>query len=80
LAIVATDAPGIREVVEHERTGLLCAPDPASLGAALDRLVADAGLRERLGAAARSEAMARYALSGLARREADLLRAVAGRA
>ncbi len=55
-AIVAPDQPNIREVLEHERTALLF--DPAREGAmwaAIARLLGDAALRRRLGAAARAE-------------------------
>ena len=55
-AIVAPDQPNIREVLEHERTALLF--DPAREGAmwaAIARLLGDAPLRRRLGAAARAE-------------------------
>lgn len=53
LPIAATDAGGIPEVVEHERTGLL-APrgEPVQLGAAILRLLRDPDLAHRLGAAA----------------------------
>ena len=55
-AIVAPDQPNIREVLEDGRTALLF--DPAREGAmwaAVARLLADPGLRARLGAAARAE-------------------------
>jgi glycosyltransferase involved in cell wall biosynthesis len=43
--------------VQHERDGLLVAPeDPAALARALDRLAADAPLRARLGTAAAARA------------------------
>jgi glycosyltransferase involved in cell wall biosynthesis len=43
-------------VVEDERTGLLVAPDAPAIRAGLLRLL-DAGLRTRLGAAARERAL-----------------------
>lgn len=53
LAVVAPDQPNLREVLVHERNGLLVAPgDGDALGAALARLTADEALRERLGAEA----------------------------
>ncbi len=54
-AVVASDVGGLRDLVEHERTGLLLPPqDPAALRAALDRLLADPKLRATLGTAARA--------------------------
>ncbi len=53
-AVVASDVGGLRDLVRHEETGLVVPPrDPAALRAALDRLLGDAELRARLGAAAR---------------------------
>jgi len=55
-AIVAPDQPNIREVLEHERTALLFDPGRAgAMGEAIARLLGDAPLRRRLGAAARAE-------------------------
>lgn len=53
-AIVATDVPGCREIVQHERSGLLVPPrDAAALAAALRRLIDDRKLREHMGLAGR---------------------------
>ena len=53
--LVATDVPGCREVCRDGETGLLVPPrDPAALADALERLLADAALRRRLGAGARA--------------------------
>ncbi len=58
LPVVSTAVGGIPEVAVDGETALLVAPgDAAALEDALDALVADAGLRDRLGAAGR----ARYA-------------------
>ncbi|HTL31381.1 MAG TPA: glycosyltransferase family 4 protein [Tepidisphaeraceae bacterium] len=47
--IVATDVPGIRNVVTNEKTGLLVPHGaPRELALAIDRLVRDLALRERL--------------------------------
>ena len=54
LPVVASRLSGIPELVEHEVEGLLVPPgDPTALADAIERLVADPGLRARLGAAAR---------------------------
>jgi glycosyltransferase involved in cell wall biosynthesis len=55
--IVASDIGGLRDVVVDGETGLLVSPgDAEAMAAALRRLLADAGLRERMGAAARLQA------------------------
>ena len=53
--LIATDVPGCREIVVPEQTGLLARPnDPAALAEAMCRMVEDADLRRRCGAAARA--------------------------
>ncbi|MEZ5100658.1 MAG: glycosyltransferase family 4 protein [Thermoleophilia bacterium] len=52
--VVASAVGGLADLVVDGETGLLVPPrDPAALRAALDRLLADAALRARLGAAGR---------------------------
>jgi glycosyltransferase involved in cell wall biosynthesis len=54
LPVVGTDVPGNRDLIDDERTGLLVpAENPAALAAALERVMLDGTLRERLGNAAR---------------------------
>lgn len=61
LPVVATRLPGIQEAVEDGRSGLLVDPeDPPGLADALQRALADAALRRRLGAAARADASDRF--------------------
>ncbi len=73
-AIVAPDQPNIREILTHERTALLFDPDaPGAMWEAVARLIDDAPLRTRLGAAARAELEARdYTWRGNARRVAGI--------
>ncbi len=64
IAVVATDVPGIRDVVRHNQTGLLVPPsDPPRLAAAIRQLVEDRTLRERLIAAASSDVRQRLTWS-----------------
>jgi glycosyltransferase involved in cell wall biosynthesis len=61
LPVVATDVGAVAEEIDEGGTGFVVAPlDPAGIAAALGRLVADAGLRERMGAAGRERALARF--------------------
>jgi glycosyltransferase involved in cell wall biosynthesis len=59
--VVATAVGGLVDAIENERTGLLVPPrDVPALRAAIERLLGDAELRERLGRAARTEARDRF--------------------
>jgi glycogen synthase len=56
--LVATAAGGLADLVHHERTGLrVPVDDDAALAAALDRLLGDPALAERLGRAAREHVL-----------------------
>ena len=54
LPVAAAPVGGIPRLITHERTGLLLRQDRSDLAEQLGRLIADAELRRRLGAAARS--------------------------
>lgn len=53
LPVVGTDVSGIRDVIRDGETGVLCGTDAAGIRAAISRVLADAGLRERIGRNAR---------------------------
>ncbi len=55
--VVASDAGGLRALVRDGQTGLLCRPgDPAALAEALDVVLSDASLAQRMGAASAARA------------------------
>jgi glycosyltransferase involved in cell wall biosynthesis len=59
--VISFDVDGAREVVDHERTGLLVAPrNSAGLAAAIKRLADDPALRSRLAAAGQSACADRF--------------------
>jgi len=63
LPVIATAVGGVPEMITHEVNGLLVEPgDVAGLAAAIRRLMEDAGLRERLGGAARETIATRFSL------------------
>ena len=75
-AVVGTDVDGIRDVIRHEETGLLCPPTAEGLAQAISRLLIDADLRKRLGRAARKFVEQEYSLERIVTRELSILREV----
>jgi glycosyltransferase involved in cell wall biosynthesis len=74
LPVVATDIRGSREEVVPEETGALVpVNDAVALAAALNRLVADPGLRALWGAAGRARALALYDETKVIARQLDIL-------
>jgi glycosyltransferase involved in cell wall biosynthesis len=72
-AVVAADSPGLRDSVRRDETGLLVPyDDDGALSSALVRVLTDAPLRERLGAAGVAWA-ARFRWEDCARRSLDAL-------
>jgi glycosyltransferase involved in cell wall biosynthesis len=66
LPIIASAVGQIPSILEHGRTGILVLPgEPAAVAEALARLAQDPDLRQRLGAAARAEAVQRFSWDGV---------------
>ena len=76
LTAIGCDVPGIREAIDHGRTGWLCTPTATGLRAAIDTLLADAPLRRRLGDAARDGVQSDCALESMLAREVAVLHAL----
>ncbi|MFG6457065.1 glycosyltransferase [Roseateles sp. BYS96W] len=76
-ACIASDVIGVRGVIDHERTGLLVPEgDADALAAAIERLLLDPALADRLGASARERALAEHG-QALMRQRYDALLAQA---
>jgi glycosyltransferase involved in cell wall biosynthesis len=76
--VVASDLPELREVVADGETGRLFKPgDKAALARQTRALLEDAGLRRRLGAAAREHARKHFGAAGAVRQAARLYEAAA---
>jgi glycosyltransferase involved in cell wall biosynthesis len=81
LPVITTRVGAIPEMVTDGEHGLLVAPgDVEGLRAAIERLLDDAALRARMGAAGRARVEADYDAGRNAARLLDVLRAVAGAA
>jgi glycosyltransferase involved in cell wall biosynthesis len=80
LPAVGARTGGIVDVIEEDGSGLMFAPrDVQGLASGLDRLLADPGLRERLGTRARAIARTRFDLEDSVLGYTSLFRAVASR-
>ena len=72
--VVATDVPGIRDVVRDGRTGLLVpVGSPPHLAATIRRVLSDDRLKQTLVAAAREDVLKRFTWEAVVRRYARLL-------
>jgi glycosyltransferase involved in cell wall biosynthesis len=73
--VVAFDVGGVRDVVVHEETGILVgAVDATALLAAVERLIPDPKLRERLGRSGRAKVERQFTLAIQAEAWAQCLR------
>jgi glycosyltransferase involved in cell wall biosynthesis len=78
LPVVASRMGQLAEVIEHERTGLLCpAGDPAAFAEALGRLFKDPVLAQRLGAEARQVVLRKHTWHKAVKRILSLAQAAA---
>ncbi len=78
LAVVATDVPGHRDVVEDGETGLLVPlGDERALAAAIGTLLDDPERRRRLGQAGRARVARDFAIRPMVEKTADIYRAAA---
>lgn len=78
LPLISTElGTGTSFVNQHEQTGLVVPPnDPAAMAAAINRLLADDGLRRRMGAAALARAQSEFNVETMASRMLDLYQSI----
>lgn len=73
LPIVSTDVPGCREIVEHEKNGLLVpAKEYQSLADAIERLILSASLREAMGNRGREMVLQEFTLDRVVEQTLEL--------
>jgi glycosyltransferase involved in cell wall biosynthesis len=66
--VVATAVGGVPSVIESGVNGLLVPPgDPQALAASLKELADDENLRQRMGAQAKADALAKHGLEAMVR-------------
>ena len=80
LPVIASRVGGIPDLITDGETGLMFNPlNPSSMRGATERILSDAGLRNRLGEAAKREARERFHPEVIARAHLDIYREVLGR-
>ncbi len=73
-AVLGANVEGIRDVIRHGETGWLCPPTVDGLRTAIQTLLADAELRQRLGENGRQFVLQTYSLERVAEEELALYR------
>ncbi len=74
-AVVTTDVPGCRDAIDVETTGLLVPPrDAGALADAIERLLSDAALCERMGRAGRQLAQSEFSIEKVVATHLDIYR------
>jgi len=73
LPVIGGDAPGIREIISHLKTGWLCPTDTGGIREAVEELMASEALRQHLSNNARGFAIDKYSLGTIAEQELNLL-------
>lgn len=80
LSVIASRVGGIPDLIIDGETGMMFDPlNPSSMRGATERILSDAGLRNRLGEAAKREARERFHPEVIARAHLDIYREVLGR-
>jgi glycosyltransferase involved in cell wall biosynthesis len=75
---VVASRGGVNDEIVRDGESGFCVDDPQGWVAAIDRLIADPALRQRMGDAGRRRVERDYSLRVLAPRFADILRRAAG--
>ena len=73
LPVIGTNVPGIREVIQHGVNGLLCEPSSEAIRLAIEEVLGDRALRERLGRNARAYIEQHCSLDKILNEEFELL-------
>lgn len=74
--VIGADSPGIRDIIRHGETGYLCAPDTASIQAAITEVLSRPDFASSLGSNARRYIEEHYSLDKIVDIEAGLLEEV----
>ena len=79
MSVVGSDKPGIRNVIEHGKTGLLCSTGTDDIKQSIQRLLDDHELRTALGRNAREYIENNCSLSAVSKMESNLMQSIVQR-
>ncbi|MBN2288682.1 MAG: glycosyltransferase family 4 protein, partial [Candidatus Glassbacteria bacterium] len=74
MPVIGTRVAGIKEEIEHRKTGLLCETDYRSIAEAVDLLLADSDLQKTLGAKAREYVRKNYDIGRILDLELEIIK------
>lgn len=75
-AVIGTNVDGVREIISHDINGILCDTTSESIRHAIEKVMSDEDLRERLGRTARDFVVEHYSLRNIAEDELSLYRQI----
>jgi glycosyltransferase involved in cell wall biosynthesis len=79
IPVVSTDSDGIRELVDHRKTGLIVPPDdPGRFAEAVLQILDDPGLARRMGYNARQKTVEQFGMERMIRELQDLYEEIGG--
>jgi len=73
VACIGTNVPGINDQLVHLKTGYLCETDPESLAKAVETVLMDKDLRNRLGSEARKHVVQNFDIERILKLELDAI-------
>jgi len=76
LPCVGSDVTGIREDIEHMKTGYLCKTDYESIANAIETVLSDESLQKTIGKNARKYIIEKYSIERILKMELDVIREV----
>ncbi|NVM23941.1 MAG: glycosyltransferase family 4 protein, partial [Desulfobacterales bacterium] len=76
LPCIGTDVTGIREDIQHKKTGYLCGTDYESIANAIETVLSDEALKETMGKSAQEYVQRNYSVDKVLEMELDVIREV----
>ncbi len=72
LAVIGTDVEGIRDIIRHRENGYLCKTDSTSIGEAIEAVMKDKPLRQRMSVNARKYILENHHIEKIVEKENEL--------